>query len=107
MDELPVLKAVESYCYDRASELTPWNLIGFSSDDRDRLKTDGSGHCVIRLENIEVVDVDTEDHLIVEWLVQVTTIFEVVEGEEIEGSTDIYKAYRLDDGRWHVEWDSE
>lgn len=96
---LEVEEAVRSYVYQRNMELTPSSLVCFDDDDIARLAVNKDGYVVFRVDNVEIDDVDDGT-----WYVKATIFFAVDEGEEIEGSEDVYACYQNDDGTWIVDW---
>lgn len=103
-EEQQALDAVEKFAYRRHEDLNTANVQGFDDEELARLKTDKEGYLVFTVEDVHVDEKEEEDGETT-WYVSATIQFQVDDGgEPIEGSTDIYQCYRLDDGTWHVEW---
>lgn len=97
-----IIEAVTDFVYDRHSDLTPSNVIGFDPDELAQIKTD-DGKLVFTVENVHITEKAVEDGNPA-WYVSATLFFET-DGQPIEGSTDIYQIYRCG-SEWCIEWHS-
>ena len=106
------LQEVENYCYAEHSDLTPWTLLGFTDEHREKLATDDKGRCIIEFHDIYITEREEPDI----WYVAATIYFKQDDGEWWQGSTDIYEAVReyTDEkesgalfGVWVVQWYAE
>lgn len=100
-----VIQAVTQHVYDRHSSLTRSNVIGWVEEDLDRVKVE-NGYLVFTVENVTIEEREEVNELDSPvWYVAATCFFQVTEGEEIEGSEDVYEAYQDDKGEWCIQWD--
>ncbi len=101
-EENDLIEAVTDYVYDRHSDLTPSNVIGFTPDELDQIKTD-KGYLVFTVEDVKIVEKPIEDGITV-YYVSATLQFQT-DNEPVEGSTDIYMCYKCGNV-WCIEWHS-
>lgn len=99
------IEAVTQFVYNRCADLRPDNVIGFSREDLERVKVE-NGHLVFTVEDVHIHSKEVENGTIT-YYIAATMYFAVDQGEEIEGSTDIYQAYKDDQGAWCIEWYAE
>ena len=96
-----VLDAVQIFVSDRFADAWP-DPREFSDAEIERMVTDGEGHLEFEMTlSAQRGESDPE-----EWYVEATLYFEVSQGEQIEGTTDTYLAYRDSGGEWVVDWHS-
>lgn len=101
MQEQQAIEAVGQYAYDRHSDLTRSNIMGFDEEDLARIRTE-RGYLVFTVENVHVDETEVEDGQTI-WYIAATIQFQTEEAP-IEGSTDIYECYMGTDGKWCIDW---
>lgn len=97
-----IIDAVKDYARD-LHEMSKAHAVGIDADDLERIKTD-DGYLVFTVKDVYIKDVKYEEDESEIWYVSASIYYETRYGGRIEGSIDIYRCCREDDGLLAVSW---
>lgn len=100
--ESEILKAVETYVYQRHQGLTPHNVQGWNEEELARVTTT-DGYLDFTVGDLEIKERDDEDEGPI-WYVSATLYFQT-EREPIVSDPETYECYRCGE-EWCIQWDS-